>query len=664
MMASKTDLCKPCLTAFSQPLPNCSVVGHADGVVYKCTRDHLCQSSCPMCILIQGLIDRADKAYGRLSPDEVELRLAHDRGSHGGYRPPAWTDPDPRRQPEEDSLLEGAEDSPESWYSLKIWLAPEVYPYNATTILYVTLAADFGTSAAAHVVARPRPVDTTTTFSIIKRWIQHCDDHHASCRDATHNASEMPRRLLWVSNADIFPDIRVTPVSTGKRYIALSYCWGSAAEASTQKKSTAATIADNELKISFQSLPKTIQDAVSVSRELGIGYLWVDALCIIQDDDNDRNHEIARMGAIYANAYLTLSASGASHCAEGFLERPLTEYCESDFFKVPLQLPGEGGPTLVKASRAGVRNIWSKENGNLFWFQNRELLHTRGWTFQETFLSPRLLIYTSLQPYWVCREAFWSCGDPGPMEYLRSVYLQDMLELREMSDRQQKYMQTLPSDDPNSSAELWRWGTIIHWFSSRRLTLVEDKPLALHAVRDKFTRHDPSLQDYALGLFRSTAHMDLLWHTRHGADPQSEQLSEFPSWTWMSFDGGVTCPFKYGGPQESSMIKTHDEFEIETWPGCDRFGRLLPDSSPLKLRGITREVAIPHRFWKDGYASAQDMPCFSLRVLGLREDEWEEDEDRIGHITFDQYRMPSSDDDFENNPPTRYKTLQILVIAL
>ncbi|KAK0659189.1 hypothetical protein QBC41DRAFT_307997 [Cercophora samala] len=58
------------------------------------------------------------------------------------------------------------------------------------------------------------------------------------------------------------------------------------------------------------------------------------------------------------------------------------------------------------------------------------------------------------------------------------------------------------------------------------------------------------------------------------------------------------------------------------------------------------------------------MPCFSLRVLGLRDEEYEDHEDRIGHITFDQYRMPSSNDDFEDNPPSRYKTLQILVVAL
>lgn len=75
-------------------------------------------------------------------------------------------------------------------------------------------------------------------------------------------------------------------------------------------------------------------------------------LCIIQDNDGDRNYKIARMRAIYASIYLTLSASSASYCAEGFLERLLTEYRESDFFEVPLLFLGESELIFVKARRA------------------------------------------------------------------------------------------------------------------------------------------------------------------------------------------------------------------------------------------------------------------------------------------------------------------------
>jgi len=470
----------------------------------------------------------------------------------------------------------------------------------------------------------------------------------------------MPRRLLTFSISDVPSAVRVVRVTTPIRYIALSYCWGSQIQASAQRKSTRATIAEHERQIPLQSLPKTIQDAILATRELGISHLWVDALCIVQDDEDDRNHEIARMGMIYANAYCTLSASGATHCAEGFLDRPLTEYRDCDFFQIPLHLPGISEPCLVKASPLGGRNVWVKENGRAMLYQGRELLHTRGWTFQETFLSPRLLIYSCLQPYWVCREAVWSCGDPGPMEYLQEVLLTDMFEMRNMSDRPRDIVSPAETDSP---VTLWRWATIVQRFSSRQLTFVTDKPLAIHAVRERYMQQDGKFSGYTLGLFRSTAHLDLLWHTRYGADPRSEKLDHFPSWSWMSFDGGVSYLFQYTGTREE-CIKRHGQFRIVDWPSSDQFGRIVPGTQPLRVAGLAKEIAIPHRCWKDGYASAQDMPCFSLRVMGLQPDEWEDAEDTVGHVTFDQYRMPNSAEDFDENPPFRYKTFECLLVSV
>ena len=71
-----------------------------------------------------------------------------------------------------------------------------------------------------------------------------------------------------------------------------------------------------------------------LARELGVGYLWVDALCILQDNVEDKDGEIARMGQIYSGAYFTLSAAGAEHCNQGFLEKPLTEFREQGYFRM------------------------------------------------------------------------------------------------------------------------------------------------------------------------------------------------------------------------------------------------------------------------------------------------------------------------------------------
>ncbi|KAK4177762.1 hypothetical protein QBC36DRAFT_370742 [Triangularia setosa] len=134
------------------------------------------------------------------------------------------------------------------------------------------------------------------------------------------------------------------------------------------------------------------------------------------------------------------------------------------------------------------------------------------------------------------------------MEYLKSVYLQDMLELQDMSARQQQYMLDQPSDNPVGSAELWRWGTIIH------------------------------------------------------------------------------CP-------------------------------------PRKLKGLTKAGPFHTSFGKTAVCQLKIcLVCHSL-CLDYKDDEYEDDKDRIGHITSDPYQMPSSNEDFEGNPPSQYKTLQILVVA-
>jgi hypothetical protein len=98
-------------------------------------------------------------------------------------------------------------------------------------------------------------------------------------------------------------------------YAALSYCWG----ASLPLKTTTANLEAHQSAIGFDTLPRTLQDAILIVRWMGIGYVWIDCLCILQDSKADWEYEAARMADVYSNAYLTLAASRAEHCNEGFL---------------------------------------------------------------------------------------------------------------------------------------------------------------------------------------------------------------------------------------------------------------------------------------------------------------------------------------------------------
>jgi hypothetical protein len=90
-------------------------------------------------------------------------------------------------------------------------------------------------------------------------------------------------------------------------YAALSYCWGGF----QQVTSTTAKLEQYQNRLDFRSFPKTIHDALTVTRSLGIPYLWVDALCILQDDEDDKAREIQKMGDVYSNAMITISAASA-----------------------------------------------------------------------------------------------------------------------------------------------------------------------------------------------------------------------------------------------------------------------------------------------------------------------------------------------------------------
>ncbi|KAF1829293.1 HET-domain-containing protein [Decorospora gaudefroyi] len=128
-----------------------------------------------------------------------------------------------------------------------------------------------------------------------------------------------PRSLLSNTSLTL---VETTPGSKGQ-YIALSYCWGQHLPYTTT--TTSLPTHQTEGGIKYAHMPKALQDAVFLVRYLGKRYLWVDCLCIVQDDASDWEQEASRMAEVYSNAYLTLSATRARHCGESFLQARKTK---------------------------------------------------------------------------------------------------------------------------------------------------------------------------------------------------------------------------------------------------------------------------------------------------------------------------------------------------
>jgi hypothetical protein len=152
-------------------------------------------------------------------------------------------------------------------------------------------------------------------FKLIKHWNDDCSANHASCKTAQLLAEVwLPTRVIDVGTLEgkEEPFLYVSNSQTS-RYIALSHCWGT----KPMLKTTIETLQARLSRIPISSLPRTLRDAVVICRKLGVRYLWIDSLCIIQDSKEYWRQEAAQMSRVYKNAFITISALSSANSNEG-----------------------------------------------------------------------------------------------------------------------------------------------------------------------------------------------------------------------------------------------------------------------------------------------------------------------------------------------------------
>jgi hypothetical protein len=197
--------------------------------------------------------------------------------------------------------------------------------------------------AAPYTNVRDTPISVTgrDISEEVSTRLNLCIENHKPCPKPSD--SILPTRVIDVHPEvrDGFVCIRITKPEDRSRYLALSYRWGGEQEVTT----TRATFLERQRGIPLDGLPQTIRDAIHVTRDLGFRYLWIDALCIVQDDSADKNLEISRMGLISKNANLTIAAANTTSARESFLAaRVIPRSCT-----VPYLLPdGTFGTLWIK----------------------------------------------------------------------------------------------------------------------------------------------------------------------------------------------------------------------------------------------------------------------------------------------------------------------------
>ncbi|KAJ5639421.1 HET domain protein [Penicillium longicatenatum] len=230
----------------------------------------------------------------------------------------------------------------------------------------------------------PRRIDpdpmSDQVFAKINGWITSCCLNHSSCQTA--EAALLPRFVIEIDGSDgAKPSLRIFENGQKKaRYIALSYVWGIRPQPVQLMKENTERLKEC---IDYDTLPSTIQDAIRVARRLGVKYVWVDALCIVQDDDDIKKQQIGQMQNIYGNSYLTIQAANVSTVMESFLK--LRESPEP--FKLRYDETSHvylRGYTPHRLSGGSARQ--------------------RAWIYQESILPNRLLLYGEHQIIFQCRE--------------------------------------------------------------------------------------------------------------------------------------------------------------------------------------------------------------------------------------------------------------------
>lgn len=119
-------------------------------------------------------------------------------------------------------------------------------------------------------------------FEVARRWLNDCELNHPDCYDCTPEPPELPKRVIDVGQNGQMPRL-VEGAGRRSRYVTLSHCWGRSRTITTEMDS----LRLREASIPLESLPKTFREAVLTCRKLEIPYLWIDSLCIIQDNKGD-----------------------------------------------------------------------------------------------------------------------------------------------------------------------------------------------------------------------------------------------------------------------------------------------------------------------------------------------------------------------------------------
>ncbi|KAI1287518.1 hypothetical protein F5Y03DRAFT_405496 [Xylaria venustula] len=256
-------------------------------------------------------------------------------------------------------------------------------------------------------------------FKTARAWLDNCQHHHLSCGKEDNANSVLPTRVIDVGDGSIEPCLYIGNGECAA-YLALSYCRSPSNDIVTTKES----LQNHMEAIKLSSLPPTLHDAILATRQLGFRYLWVDVLCIIQDDADDWERETQHTGAIYANATVTLSAHD-SEDFQGGLYRPRQNRVTS-----PVQISLRVPKMYQKERHTHQTNYYVLPVHGEKQLFSPGPVNNQAWTLQEQVLSTRILHWGPGILYWECLSCHGSESDPEGRTHPYNSSCTDFMDVR------------------------------------------------------------------------------------------------------------------------------------------------------------------------------------------------------------------------------------------
>ncbi|KAE9363408.1 HET-domain-containing protein [Stipitochalara longipes BDJ] len=447
---------------------------------------------------------------------------------------------------------------------------------------------------------------STSSLQTAIQWCNDCIQHHDCTRNLFQSsdqpevfvslqASERtsgaivsnggPKRLIDLrAFGESSLDARLIEPTSNANYVALSYCWGSAP--TNRYHTTMDTLLSRQTRIDYSVMPLTIQHAFEFTRGLGLQYIWIDALCIIQDSKPDWQAESSKMGAVYSQALVTIAADWGDDVGSGCFNRvpiDIPTCSDNDLFQITSRLStGDESSLYISDSTAQSSSLPEIEQSKLT---------SRAWACQERLLSARIIHFTEKQLFWECREKI--IAEDGISRRWEDFHPAPRL----------KFHVTDWNWHNSTDDSLREWyGLIQNAYSKRQLTVSTDKLPAISALARLWSHYVGA--PYLAGIWQKDVQFGLCWYRNSASFNSKPSVYRCPSWSWAAIEGEVHWRTEEKGQLESKIRLIDAGVQLESQ---DPFGHVI--GGFIKVTGLVQTFGLR-------YDSASDLSPILLTAGG------------------------------------------------